>query len=151
MEVSSVIKRYSYRMIKTNRLVKKASTTVLTRLIEISKQYCVVIMFSMSCIICMDMNTKTGYITKKLASLLPVKLNREGVKTVVFYYLRQLKKNAKNAFYMADKQEMYPLQFRKRSFYFQLQMNRNSLGQNVKVVWITLLCFRYDLQLIFSR
>ncbi|KRX38048.1 hypothetical protein T05_152, partial [Trichinella murrelli] len=28
-------------------------------------------------------------------------------------YLRQLKKNAKNAFYMADKQEMYPLQFHK--------------------------------------
>ncbi|KRY54703.1 hypothetical protein T03_4373 [Trichinella britovi] len=46
-------------------------------------------------------------------------------------YLRQLKKNAKNAFYMADKQEMYPLQFHKR-FYFQLQMNRNSLGQNGK-------------------
>ncbi|KRY05637.1 hypothetical protein T12_1617, partial [Trichinella patagoniensis] len=30
-------------------------------------------------------------------------------------YLRQLKKNAKNAFYRADKQEMYPLQFHKRS------------------------------------
>ncbi|KRX47024.1 hypothetical protein T06_5359, partial [Trichinella sp. T6] len=52
-------------MIKTNRLVKKASTTVLTRLIEISKQYCIVTMFSMSCIICMDMNTKTDYITNK--------------------------------------------------------------------------------------
>ncbi|KRX58311.1 hypothetical protein T09_2816 [Trichinella sp. T9] len=46
-------------------------------------------------------------------------------------YLRQLKKNAKNAFYMADKQEMYPLQFHKR-FYFQ--MNRNSLGQNIKII-----------------
>ncbi|KRZ62470.1 hypothetical protein T02_1510 [Trichinella nativa] len=64
-KISSVIKRYSYHMIKTNRLVKKASTTVLTRLIEISKQYCIVTMFSMSCIICMDMNTKTDYITNK--------------------------------------------------------------------------------------
>ncbi|KRZ83637.1 hypothetical protein T08_10458 [Trichinella sp. T8] len=134
IRVSSVIKRYSYHMVKTNRLVKKASTTVLTRLIEISKQYCIVTMFSMKCIICMDMITKTDYITKKLASLLPVKLNRgysdfnfrgivlQWVKSnrnsfdFTFNIYRQLKKNAKSAFYMADNQEMYPLQFHKRSF-----------------------------------
>ncbi|KRY37555.1 hypothetical protein T01_5299 [Trichinella spiralis] len=55
-----------------------------------------------------------------------------------------------------------PLQFHKRALaryssnvknYFvdYFQMNRNSLGLNLKVVWITLLCFRYDLQLIFSQ
>ncbi|KRX71736.1 hypothetical protein T06_888 [Trichinella sp. T6] len=101
----------------------------------------------------------------------PVKLNRgysdfnfrgivlQWVKTVVFYV--EISPS------MADKQEMYPLQFRKffnTNFDLKwVKSNRNSLRKNpsvadeskqlvnVKVVWITLLCFRYDLQLIFSR
>ncbi|KRX13827.1 hypothetical protein T07_11021 [Trichinella nelsoni] len=68
----TVGERYSYHMVKTNRYVKKVSTSVLTRLIEISKQYCIVTMFRMSCIICMDMITKTG----KFKRNLPEKLNR---------------------------------------------------------------------------
>ncbi|XP_003379360.1 hypothetical protein Tsp_03024 [Trichinella spiralis] len=64
--------QYSYHMMTSasifmslkNECYKcKASTTVLTRLIEISKQYCIVTMFS---IICMDMITKTGYATRNI-------------------------------------------------------------------------------------
>ncbi|XP_003379438.1 hypothetical protein Tsp_03099 [Trichinella spiralis] len=70
--ISSVIERYSYHMMTSasifmslkNECYKcKVSTTVLTRLIEISKQYCIVTMFS---IICMDVITKTGYITNNV-------------------------------------------------------------------------------------
>ncbi|KRZ57174.1 hypothetical protein T02_5782 [Trichinella nativa] len=63
-------------------------------------------------------------------------LHRRGRSHVFNYDSTVIKKD------MADKQEMYPLQFHKR-FYFQ--MNRNSLGQNVKVVWITLLCDASDM------
>ncbi|KRX58778.1 hypothetical protein T09_7780 [Trichinella sp. T9] len=141
--VSSVIKRYSYHMVKTNRLVKKASTTVLTRLIEISKQYCIVTMFNMSCIICMDMITKTGYIT----NLREISFTSTGEAEQRFQFQR-------NCFAMGEEWQISKKCIHYSSYFVDfissLQMNRNSLGQNVKVVWIRLLCFRYDLQLIFS-